>query len=96
MLTIDKFNVDFTIDKKDNELLVEFFDSRYPHTPKGQFVSRYYVKTLLGHEGFYGSRLTDGLCLHGGVPEWTIYEKDIPALNDFLEKGLAEHETLVS
>jgi hypothetical protein len=30
----------------------------------GQFVSRYYVETLLGHEG--------GLCLDGGISDWQV------------------------
>lgn len=48
------------------EPLVEFFDTRYPHTPIGQFVSRYYRKTLLEpHDG-------RGLCLDGGIPEWSV------------------------
>lgn len=46
--------------------LVEFYDLRYPHTPDGQFVSRYYVDTLLrdirGHE----------LDLDGGIDDWTV------------------------
>jgi len=55
--------------------LVEFYDARYRNvrgfTPDGQFVSRYYLETLLsvdpGHE-----RSRRGLDLEGGVPDWTI------------------------
>lgn len=43
---------------------VEFYDSRYPHTQFGQFVSRYGVKTIL--EG------RTGLDLMGGEPSWKI------------------------
>ena len=45
--------------------LVEFFDAHCEHTDLGQFVSRYYRRTLLNHsEG--------GLCLDGGVKEWVV------------------------
>ncbi|RLF56017.1 MAG: hypothetical protein DRN27_10025 [Thermoplasmata archaeon] len=48
----------------DGDPLVEFWD----HTTfeEGQFVSRYYVKTILDHE--YGHDLN----LDGGIPEWSI------------------------
>lgn len=46
--------------------VVSFYDSRYSHTPLGQFVSDYYVETLLERECGYG------LTLYGGVPDWTI------------------------
>lgn len=46
--------------------LVEFYDTRYPHTSRGQFVSRYYADTIAG------VRSGRGLDLDGGVPDWTI------------------------
>lgn len=66
--------------------LVEFYDLRYPmqHFNRevrealdadmpGQFVSRYYVTTLLG-EDKHSSGHTDwsGVILDGGVPNWKI------------------------
>ena len=53
------------MDVKESEHLVEFYDSRYPHTPDGQFISRYYLSTLQEP----GS---NGLDLHGGEPEWRV------------------------
>lgn len=48
---------------------VAFYDVRYPHTAFGQFVSEYCLETLW--EG--AERLAvAGLCLHGGVPEWSV------------------------
>ena len=44
--------------------MVEFYDSRYPHTEFGQFVSRYGVSTILGGH--------TGLNLMGGVADWQI------------------------
>jgi hypothetical protein len=55
-------NDQLTHDK--DEPLVEFFDTRYPHTPLGQFVSRYNLDTLLGSEG--------GINLDGGIPAWSV------------------------
>jgi hypothetical protein len=46
--------------------LVEFYDTRYPETSRGQFVSRYYADTVAGIPS------GRGLDLDGGVPDWTI------------------------
>jgi len=43
---------------------VEFYDSRYLHTPRGQFVSRYGVDTILATR--------QGLDLVGYEPSWKI------------------------
>ena len=51
----------------DERDLVEFYDLRHPHTPDGQFVSRYYVDTLME-----GRTLDYGLDLDGGIEDWTI------------------------
>lgn len=96
MITVDKFNVrivrkgdrygrDFclTHDKED-EPLVEFYDTRYPHTEYGQFVSRYYVSTLLSDKG-NGPKNT-GLCLDGGVPSWTVSAKDMDTVRAYLRE----------
>jgi len=50
--------------------LVEFYDARYRNvrgfTPDGQFISRYYLETLVVRSFQYG------LDLQGDVPNWTI------------------------
>lgn len=60
-------------------VLAEFYDTTYADDgqagstgfgPLGQFVSRYYVKTLLGRDGFGTGEGALDLCGH--VPEWTI------------------------
>lgn len=48
------------------EPVVEFYDSRYPHTKRGQFVSSYYARTL--NEAPWG----EGLILDTGSPDWQI------------------------
>lgn len=94
MITVDKFNVRIvrkggryglnnclTHDK--DEPMVEFYDSRYPHTEHGQFVSRYYVATILGTDR-YGSG-EGGLCLDGGNrDQWTVSEKDMDTVREYL------------
>lgn len=45
---------------------VEFYDRRYPHTRYGQFVSRYYVSTLMQ------APKMNGIDLDGGIPDWRI------------------------
>lgn len=71
-----------------NELepLVEFYDARHEHQPvddtrKGQFVSRYNWSTLSFRSTLRKSMATRthlddpeprGLCLHGGIPAWTV------------------------
>jgi len=38
---------DLCLVHEEEDPLVEFYDTRYPHTPIGQFVSRYFLSTLL-------------------------------------------------
>jgi hypothetical protein len=89
MITVDKFNVRIVNkgDKyglndclvNDKAPMVEFYDTRYPHTQYGQFVSRYYVDTILD-----GSDC--GLCLDGGVPSWTVSAEDMKTVRGFLKE----------
>lgn len=62
------------------EPMVEFYDMRYPHDPQhgGQFVVRYYAKTLLCGEPLAG------LDLHGGVPAWKLSQADMVMVHAFL------------
>ncbi len=66
--------------------LVEFYDTRYDHTPDGQFVSRYYKSTLMANN-------RDGLCLQGGVPDWQI---DGDALKNIKEWLNVQNDTPIS
>lgn len=59
--------------------LVEFYDTRYPRTPDGQFVSRYYTDTLL-------SGAETGLNLNGGVPDWSIDKAGMDAVRAWLRQ----------
>jgi len=59
--------------------LIEFYDPRYQHMPIGQFVSRYYVSTIL-------ERDTGGLCLDGGVPDWYVNANDMAEIRAWLRR----------
>lgn len=65
----------------EDELMVEFYDADYAkdgikNSPLfgmlGQFVSRYYVRTLLGEDGYGRDDRDQGLNLDGGVPSWRL------------------------
>ena len=94
MITVDKFNVrivrmgdkygrNYCLTHGEDKPLVEFYDSRYPHTEYGQFVSRYYVCTLLETSEGHGNR---GLCLDGGVPSWTVSAEDMDTVREYLRE----------
>ncbi len=52
----------------------------------GQFVSSYYVSTLLGKDGYSEDiRFFPALGLYGGCEEWTVYQPDLSAIADWLE-----------
>lgn len=63
--------------------MVEFYDSRHPHTAFGQFVTRYYVETLL--DSYY----PHGLCLDGGVPAWSVSAEGMQQVIEFIEGATA-------
>jgi hypothetical protein len=93
MLTLARFNVRivrtgdaYGLDDRlinNDEPMVEFYDRRHMHTPRGQFVSRYYIRTLLERP--------DGLALalDGGVPAWTVIADDMRLVVAYL-RGAAD------
>lgn len=80
----DHYGLDNCLTYKRYEPMIEFYDARYPHTENGQFVSRYYITTLLeGNDN-------RGLCLDGGIPDWNI---DAQAMNT-VKEWLKNHQQL--
>ena len=77
--TGDKYGRDMCL-TNDKAPLVEFYDGRYLHTPFGQFVSRYYVSTILSD-----SEYPTGLCLDGRVPDWQVSADDMKQVITFLK-----------
>jgi hypothetical protein len=58
---------------------IEFYDAKYQNDPRfaalGQFITNYYLDTLLGKDRWSDDGLVKGfrgLCLQGDVPEWSI------------------------
>jgi len=78
-----------THDKPDP--MVEFYDTKYAgkegFAPHGQFVSRYYLTTLLGLDGF-GSGPTTGLGLDGGSSGWYVERDELRAALSAVVKRL--------
>ena len=79
----DKYGRDDCL-TNEGEPLVEFYDSRFDKhgcwMGRGQFVSRYYVSTILGGE------YPNGLSLDGGIPEWTVSAEDMAAVQTYLKE----------
>lgn len=66
--------------------MVEFYDSRFnggADGGRGQFVTRYYVETLIN--GYY----PHGLCLDGGVSAWTVSAEGMQQVIEFIEGATA-------
>ena len=66
----------------DKAPMVEFYDSRYAGASfgeRGQFVSRYYVSTLLDRQPL-------GLCLDGGVPEWSVSAAGMQQVVEYIQQ----------
>lgn len=61
------YGMNFCITHNEDQALVEFYDARYPHTAFGQFVSRYYITTIVEN-----SDRDCGLDLMGYEPQWKI------------------------
>lgn len=65
-----------------DDALVEFYDARYVDgrfSEEGQFVSRYYVSTLLESANY-----PRGLCLEGGVEDWYVTEGNMVDVLNFI------------
>lgn len=73
----------------DGPPMVEFYDARQDVAkfgPRGQFVSRYYLTTLLARQP------GPGLVLYGGVPEWTVTGADMDRVLTFLQDWQRGHQ----
>ena len=71
----DRYGLNDCLTHDESAPMVEFFDKTYEEavfqiegfTPLGQFVSRYYLKTLAKDDG-----ADYGINLHGGVDVWRV------------------------
>lgn len=64
---------------------IQFFDLAHPHTPHGQFISAYYLETLLDR----GERSGRGLLLDGGNPGWTVDGESLKKVLDWATADVA-------
>ena len=62
--------------------LVRFYDTGFPVEQYGQYVSGYYVSTLLDD---YAALCQRGLCLDGRVSTWSIDPASMRAVLDWLK-----------
>lgn len=76
----DKYGLNFALTHNGIMPLVEFYDSRYPHTEFGQFVSRYYLDTIINRDDRFA------LSLDGGVTAWTVPAEAMTEVIRTLEK----------
>lgn len=73
----DRYGVHDALVHAETKPMVEFFDPRFPQTPHGQFVARYFVETIL--------QAGDGaLMLQGDVPAWTVSAPQMAAIRETL------------
>jgi len=75
------FNVVLDLDQ--DEPRVHFYDARYDFTEHGQFTGGTYCVSTLAE-----SDQSSGLCLHGGVPDWTICGTGMRKVMRWLEENL--------
>ena len=74
----DSYGLNGCLTNNDSRPLVEFFDFRFKHTARGQFVSRYWAETLLKRNGELG------LNLEGGVPEWYLTAEQFQTAREYI------------
>lgn len=78
----DAYGLDNCLTHEEVEPMVEFYDADQDPAKfgeLGQFVSRYYVKTLLG-----GNARNVGLSLMGYEPVWTLYRPEMALVCDWV------------
>ena len=61
----DPYGLNLQVVHDKDDPMVEFYDTRHPHTEWGQFVSRYNLSTLREHP-------ERGINLDGGIPDWSV------------------------
>ena len=67
--------------------LVKFYDAPYQYAYMGQFVSTYYISTILDGDC--------GLNLDGGVPSWQISAVGMKEIRDWLKINNTSSEMCV-
>jgi len=85
----DRYGLNGCLEHKDADPLVEFYDAEFANKRgfdyRGQFVSRYYLSTLLTHLS-----CGCGLCLEGSVPKWGISSLNVQEAVQFANNYIME------
>lgn len=78
----EKYGLNDDLTRDGNEPLVEFYDLDYQddYWPRGQFVSRYYLSTMLEHEP------DTGLDLDSGVKAWYVDKETMDQVMDWIRE----------
>jgi hypothetical protein len=92
----ERHGAEMCLTHSQDEPLVEFYDTRYPHTYDfvgakeaaiaanapvlGQYIASYRLSTLRESRHLHA-----GLCLHGGVPGWLISPSSLANVHDWLD-----------
>tara|TARA_R110000796_G_scaffold19029_9_gene57275 strand:+ start:1620 stop:1904 length:285 start_codon:yes stop_codon:yes gene_type:complete len=78
----DKYGREWRLTHDENDPMVEFYDSRCldSSTGLGQFVSRYYVSTMMEVE--------DGLNLDCGIDGWEISGDGVEKVKEFIKNNI--------
>lgn len=75
-----RFNAVIVPETTERKAVVKIFDARHDNfAPEGQFVSSYFVETLLARPD------GNGINLHGGVPDWSLDADATKKLLDWLK-----------
>lgn len=74
----------------EGEPMIEFYDCRFEFTEYGQFVSRYYVSTLLENEGRHSEGY--GLSLADDVAAWEISYETYMRVLKWLKSEFSHNE----
>ena len=93
----DRYGLDDCLVHDKDAAMIEFWDATYENDPRftpglGQFVSRYFLDTLTGKDG-YGRdhrRASSGLDLCGHVSEWKVTGINVAVAIAVAEAALKE------
>ena len=92
----DRYGLDNCLVHDKDDPLIEFWDATYEHDARftpglGQFVSRYFLATLTGQDGFGGDRRgSSGIDLCGHVAAWKVTGDNVAVSIAAAEAALAE------
>jgi hypothetical protein len=85
-----KYGLNFKLTHEGKPVMEFYYAKNDEFEPYGQFVSSYYLDTLL--EGYQSGRTSGGICLDGGVPQWNLGGESLGKALEWAKKAVAERE----